>query len=98
MPGMMAEYGGGAEILHLVVLGRAGPVSVDVVDLIESQIRINKRVTNAVGDRLAIRIRTSTMEVSANSPQPAITPRILAPRDCAACRLSSTSAPQRLRP
>jgi len=90
---MIAKHGSGAEIFHLVVLRRTRSVSVDVVDLIEGHACIGESVAYAVGDRNPVRFGTGTMESVCQFAAAGDHAKIFAPRDCAASRLSSTSAP-----
>src|SRR5262249_2784732 len=58
----LAEYRRYAEIFHLVVLGRAGAMRVDVVDIIGSKTGVRDGVTDAADDGLAVGARAGAVE------------------------------------
>ena len=60
--GALAEYGHHADTFHLVVLGRAGAVRVDVVDVVGREACIGDGVADAADDRLAVRARAGAVE------------------------------------
>src|ERR1043166_6152598 len=49
-------------MLHLVVLRRAGAMSIDIIDLVGLQAGILQRVMDAADDRLAVGARAGAME------------------------------------
>src|SRR5258708_18474079 len=58
----LAEYRRHAEIFHLVVLGRAGAMWVDVVDVVGAKTGIRDGVTDAADDGLAVGARAGAVE------------------------------------
>src|SRR5262249_21890959 len=58
----LAEHRRYAEIFHLVVLGRAGAMRVDVVDIIGSKPGVRDGVTDAADDGLAVGARAGAVE------------------------------------
>src|SRR5262249_1893709 len=82
-PRPLAEYRRYAEIFHLVVLGGAGAMRVDVVDIVGGKLGVRDGVTDAPDDGFDVVAGAwagGRWNESAISPQPASTPRIFAPR------------------
>src|SRR5262249_718751 len=103
--GALAKHGRDAHAFHLVVLGRAGAVGVDIVDVVRREPRIGNGAPDAADDRLTIRARPGAVKTvrqlappgdhteNFRRPPPGMIPRLFAPRTAAASWLSSTSAP-----